>query len=249
MKFLVILAGVLASLLTPSLLRASDVHKSIVAPVIDGEMDTAWQLAEWHPMDNHIVGDVPGADDFSGRYKLLWDQNYLYVLAEITDDVLFDGHPDPREAYWDDDSLEIFIDEDASGGDHLNTHNAFAYHLALDGHVADMGAMRPDGTSEILLLDDHAVSRWKRRADNPKAILWEVAVKLFDDTFDPASSTNKALTLRSGKQIGFMLAYCDNDGSVEREHFMGSHAIEPVDGDKNLGYITADVFGRLTLVP
>ena len=48
--------------------------------------------------------------------------------------------------------------------------------------------------------------------------------------------------------MGFMLAYCDNDGSPEREHFVGSHEITPVNGDKNLGFIDASVFGKITLV-
>lgn len=45
-----------------------------------------------------------------------------------------------------------------------------------------------------------------------------------------------------------MLAYCDNDGSASREHFIGSVAIEPKNGDKNLGYKDAGVFAPLTLV-
>ena len=46
---------------------------------------------------------------------------------------------------------------------------------------------------------------------------------------------------------GFMLAYCDNDGSKEREHFIGSVEIAPKNGDKNRGYIDASVFGKLWL--
>jgi len=49
--------------------------------------------------------------------------------------------------------------------------------------------------------------------------------------------------------MSFMLAYCDNDGSDEREHFIGSHDIEPVNGDKNLCYIDASVFGSIRLGP
>ena len=45
-----------------------------------------------------------------------------------------------------------------------------------------------------------------------------------------------------------MLAYCDNDGSKERESFIGSANIKPVNGSKNLGYITADVFQQLLLI-
>jgi hypothetical protein len=48
--------------------------------------------------------------------------------------------------------------------------------------------------------------------------------------------------------MGFMLAYCDNDNSPEREHFMGSHEVEAINGDKNRGYIDADVFGEIRLV-
>ncbi|WP_417466109.1 sugar-binding protein [Kordiimonas sp.] len=249
MKPTVIFAGVFGWALVSHTVVAEEVRHSAVAPVIDGKIEAVWGQAEWRDMSHHITGSVPEPTDFSGRYKLLWDQDHLYVMAEITDDVLYDRHPDPREAYWDDDCLEIFIDADASGGNHLYTHNAFAYHVALDGHVADMGAQRPEGDAEILLLDDHAISRWRRSAENPDVIVWEVAVRLYGDTFDPALDTSEPLKLEVGKKIGFMLAYCDNDGSETREHFMGSHAIEPVDGDKNLGYITADVFGKLTLVP
>lgn len=51
-----------------------------------------------------------------------------------------------------------------------------------------------------------------------------------------------------GKKLGFMLAYYDNDGSKEREHFIGLTDIKAVNGDKNLGYITADVFQQLLLI-
>jgi hypothetical protein len=227
---------------------AEEAHYSTVAPVIDGTPDAIWEKADWRAMDQLMAGTQPDALDFSGRYKLLWDENHLYLLAEIRDDVLYDSHPDPRDFYWDDDCLEIFIDEDASGGDHLHNHNAFAYHIALDGHVADMGAERADGTSEILLLDDHAVSRWQADTVQPSTYIWEVAIKLHDDNFDPARAENVPVTLMAGKKIGFMVAYCDNDGSKTREHFMGSHTIEPVDGDRNLGYKTASVFGSVTLV-
>ena len=46
--------------------------------------------------------------------------------------------------------------------------------------------------------------------------------------------------------MGFMLAYCDNDGSELREHFVGS---EFAAGDrKDRGWIDAGLFGKLELV-
>jgi hypothetical protein len=48
-------------------------------------------------------------------------------------------HRDPLVQYWDDDCLEIFLDEDFSGGDHQYNHNAFAYHVSLDNQAIDIG--------------------------------------------------------------------------------------------------------------
>ena len=46
--------------------------------------------------------------------------------------------------------------------------------------------------------------------------------------------------------IGFALAYCDNDKSEHREHFIGSVAVEGE--NKNKGWIDAHIFGTLLLV-
>ena len=214
--------------------------------VVDGNgQDAVWADASWQQMDKHMVGSVPDSADFSGRYKLAWDEQRLYLLVEIVDDVLVDSHPDPKVNYWDDDCLEIFLDEDASGGDHLHSYNAFAYHIALDGNVADFSS-KDDG-KQVVLLNDHLESKWTRQADAPHKIVWEVSVKLYPDTFSIAQP-GEPVTLSADKIIGFMLAYCDNDGSETREHFMGSHDIKPVNGDKNRGNIDASVFGKIKLV-
>ena len=76
-----------------------------------------------------------------------------------------------------------------------------------------------------------------------------MALKLYDDTYrHPNVEGIKPVKLVKGKNIGFMLAYCDNDGSKEREHFIGSTNIAPKNGDKNLGYKTADVFDQYVLI-
>jgi hypothetical protein len=193
-----------------------------------------------------MLGEYPSPEDFSGRFTLRWDNEFLYLLAEIQDDVLIDTHPDPKQNYWDDDCLEIFIDEDKSGGDHLFNDNAFAYHIALDNQVVDIGPNHSDGSTNFRILNEHVKSAWKRNESMPFQITWELAIRIYDDSYDDALS-NKPVKLREGKTLGFMVAYCDNDGSPEREHFLGSHKVEPVDGDKNLGYKNASVFDELVL--
>lgn len=213
---------------------------------VNGSADDAvWQKADWHPMNHLMVGSMPSPEDFSGRFKLAWDEGKLYLLVEIVDDVLIDTHPDPTVKYWDDDCLEVFIDADASGGNHQFSYNAFAYHIALDGNVADFGDEN-DGNG-VVLLNDHVTSVWRRDEKAPHTITWEVAIDIYPDTFS-TDKPGEPLVLNSGHVLGFMLAYCDNDGSKTREHFVGSHAITPVNGSKNLGYLDASVFGKITLV-
>ncbi len=233
--------------------RPLQAKKITSAITINGIADDAsWQQASWQPIDKLILGEMPSKDDFSGRFKIMWDENQLYLLVEITDDILFDQHADPLHLYWDDDCLEIFIDEDASGGNHQFNYNAFAYHIALDNQAVDIGKMLPDGSPNFVLLNDHITSQWRRSESSPHRIIWEVSMRVYDDSFTLAkqqgSSKNSAqVALFSGKKMGFMLAYCDNDGSKEREHFISSKDIKAVKGSKNLGYITADVFQKLTL--
>lgn len=70
--------------------------------------------------------------------------------------------------------------------------------------------------------------------------IWEVKISLFDDTYLDGKS-NSTIRLEANKNIGFALAYCDNDTSKTRENFIGSIAVEVQ--DKNQGYINADILG------
>ena len=206
-------------------------------PVVDGiPDDAAWQDGTWVELRHSILETTADADDFSGRYKVVWTPDHLYVLAEITDNVLIDSTPDPLVSYWNDDTLEFFIDEDASGGNHRNNDNAYAYHIALDNQVADIG---PDG--EPLTYPAHVTAMWKRNAKVPNQVYWEARIAIFPEGADTPRK------LSAGETLGFMVAYCDADSTDGRKHFFGDVEIEPVNGDRNLGYIDASVFGKLIL--
>lgn len=261
MRVQLFLLLLMLNFLPTSMVLAFDVPFAAKAPVVDGDpADPAWERAEWVPMEHLMVGSMPEKEDFSGRYKLVWTNDHLYLLAEITDDILYDSHPDPLEQYWDDDTLEIFIDADASGGDHLFNYNAFAYHISLDNQVVDMGPYlseedRQAERANRRLFPEHIQSQWKRSQVEPNKLYWEVKISVigddFQDSYAAGQKPAQAVPLKSGMKMGFMLAYCDSDGKLEgggREHFMGDVEIEPVNGDRNLGYIDASVFGEITLV-
>ncbi len=159
------------------------------------------------------------------------------AVSPPVDDTLIDTHRDPLVQYWDDDCLEIFIDEDYSGGEHQFNHNAFAYHLSLDNQAIDIGTdAKPRNYTH------HVDSRWQQRGNK---IVWEVAIDIYTDDYVDGADDNEPISLTAGKVIGLMVAYCDNDGSELRENFIGSESV-PF-GPKDRGWIDAGLFGALVL--
>lgn len=213
--------------------------KSAQALTVDGVADEAiWQEAKWQDIANRWLGPEYSAEDFQGRYKVVWTTNKIYLLGEFVDDILIDTHRDPLVQYWDDDCLEIFLDEDFSGGDHQFNHNAFAYHMSLDNQAIDIG------TGKVARSYSHHVeSRWKQQGGK---IIWELAIDIYAADYQDDSDSNTPLSLSAGKILGLMVAYCDNDGSELRENFIGSEAVPS--GPKDRGWIDAGLFGALVLV-
>lgn len=215
--------------------------KADEAPVIDGVADeNCWEDAEWGEISSLWIGAAEASpDDFSGRYKIVWTEEKLYYLLEITDNVLSDVWEDPLQNYWQDDCLELFIDEDNSGGDHECTYNAFAYHIALDYQAVDYGiTCRPQLFSNHLSI---------MRTSSGNVHTWEVAMDVYTSLYNDIFGTNSPKAeLKANKLIGYANAYCDDDGQGVREHFYGSIDIQGE--DKNRAYRDASVFGDLMLV-
>ena len=213
------------------------VNKTEVQPTIDGiANESVWSNAEWLPINQLWLGDTYSKADFQGRYKLTWTEDALYLLAEITDDALRDVYKDPLKNWWDEDCLEVFIDEDNSGGNHQYNYNAFAYHIDLEGNVVDVTPNK-----EGKLYNSHVESK---RLTKGNITTWEVKISLFDDTYID-DGINIPVKLKANKNIGFALAYCDNDTSEHRENFIGSIYVEG--NDKDRGWIDANIFGTLLL--
>jgi hypothetical protein len=209
------------------------------APTVDGVAEEAiWQRARWHEITHRWLGPEYSAEDFQGRFKVVWTPKKIYILGELVDDILFDGHRDPLVQYWDDDCLEIFLDEDYSGGNHQYNHNAFAYHMSLDNQAIDIGTDKlPHSYSH------HVQSRWRQHGNK---IVWELAIDVYTDDYVDGSDKNVPVKLSAGKVMGLMLAWCDNDGSKLRENFIGSESAPGEEKDR--AWKDAGLFGSLVLV-
>lgn len=218
--------------------QLTKVYKATETPTVDGIADeTIWKNSKWLPIDQLWLGNHYTPEDFEGRYKLAWTKDALFLLAEIKDDILRDVYKDPLKRWWDEDCLEIFVDENNSGGNHQYNHNAFAYHVDLEGNVVDV-----NHTKEGKLYNSHVTSV---RQTNGNSTIWEAKILLFDDSYTD-DKNNQPVKLRPHKNIGFALAYCDNDNSEYRENFIGSIAVKG--NDKDRGWIDANIFGTLILV-
>lgn len=249
-------------------------------PIIDGNMnDPAWENAQWNPInylwmpyDNNpaYLGDHKlwdGQNDFSGRFKTVWSptENLLYVLAEITDDVFVDGYVAPQNGYPNYDILEVFIDEDRSGGEHVydgiphkgttpcpdcNAENAFAYHMAVpkpaDGEVSkNLSAMDIQGnkTSPKPDYKSHFPEFSMKKTGNK--YVYEFSLTVYNDTYVHSNPSASVSQLYTGKVMGLSVAYCDNDdpgeSPLKRDHFFGSVYIPQL--NQNDHWINADWFG------
>lgn len=215
-----------------------DAPRAVTAPVIDGVADAIWDAAPWAPIDVYWLGaQRPSAQDFSGRYKAMWNAGNLFLLFDITDDVLFDNWTNPLEHYWDDDSVEIFLDENKNGGNHQFNTSAWAYHVSILGDVIDF-----TNSNSAKLLNSHITTR---KVSVGGKHLWEMSLRVYGENYNDAT-TNTPLTLFAGKQMGFSACYNDNDSSAQRESMVGSVDTQGHKSDQ--GYINASVFGSMTLV-
>lgn len=212
--------------------------KATVVPVIDGVAEAQWDKAAWAPIDVFWLGSQrPGAQDFSGRYKAMWDAANLYLLFDITDDVLLDATANPLERYWDDDSVEIFIDENKNGGNHQYNTSAWAYHVSTRGDNIDF-----TNTTSPQLLNSHITVR---RISVGTKHMWEMSVRIYGENYND-NTANTPVSLFAEKLMGFSACYNDNDASAQRESMMGSVDTQ---GHKNdMGYKDASVFGTMRLI-
>jgi hypothetical protein len=245
-------------------------------PVIDGHgNDDCWQNISWQSIDQVWIpwgGTIPD-DDYSGRYKIAWSQeeNLLYFLVEIEDDYFVDGYQFGQTAdIYHYDIIEVFIDEDHSGGLHVfdgtgsvaqqygsNAENAFAYHMycpfpdpgktATALYVGDL-----DGTGWSDAQSPNYASHFPAFAMvlNNHTAVREFSLIVYDDTYENNRADQSRVQLVEGKVIGLSLACCDNDGVDEnpktRDNFFGSVAVP--EQKYNDHWMDAGGFGTVKLI-
>ncbi|MBN9121230.1 MAG: carbohydrate-binding family 9-like protein [Planctomycetes bacterium] len=86
--------------------------------VIDGDLkDKAWEVAPWTDAFVDIEGDKKPEPRFRTRAKMLWDDEALYIAAELEEPHLWGTLREHDSVIFRDNDFEVFLDPD--GDNHL----------------------------------------------------------------------------------------------------------------------------------
>lgn len=109
-----------------------------VAPLIDGRpADVCWNQAPWTHWFTDIEGDKKPAPTQNTRVKMLWDNQHLYILAELQEEHLWATLSQRESVIYYDNDFEVFLDPDG------DNHHYFELEINALGTEWDLFLNRP----------------------------------------------------------------------------------------------------------
>lgn len=91
---------------------------------IDGQLtEAAWANAPWTSDFQDIEGSVKPRPRFRTRAKMLWDENYFYIAAELEGPHIWGTLTNHDAVIFQDNDFEVFIDPDG------DTHDYFEFEM------------------------------------------------------------------------------------------------------------------------
>ncbi|MFY0626901.1 MAG: lamin tail domain-containing protein [Reichenbachiella sp.] len=157
-------------------------------PVIDGVIDASWDAIDFESIDRNNAGTISSQEDLSGKFKMSWDTNNLYLIVLVKDDVF---HSDMESNVWNEDGIEIFIDSDNSKNSSFGT-NDFQFQL----RYADASAYEVSHGDVTGVVSQQVVSN--------DTIFYEMSIPLSLLDLDGNSIVN-------GQLLGFDIHINDDD--------------------------------------
>ncbi|HYV93946.1 MAG TPA: carbohydrate-binding family 9-like protein [Chitinophagales bacterium] len=104
----------------------------------DGSLDEpSWQQAQWTEFFTDIEGERKPAPAFKTRCKMLWDDQHLYIAAELEEPNIWATLSLHDQIVFHDNDFELFIDPDCDG------HNYFEIEINALKTIFDLFMPRP----------------------------------------------------------------------------------------------------------
>lgn len=99
-------------------------RRSPVSLEIDGRLDKAeWAIADWTTDFVDIEGDIRPKPRFRTRAKMLWDDQYFYIGAELEEPHIWATLTEHDSVIFHDNDFEVFIDPDG------DNHNYYEFEI------------------------------------------------------------------------------------------------------------------------
>lgn len=114
--------------------------------VIDGVLDErAWTDARWSQPFMDIEGDRMPQPQFRTRMKIIWDDQYLYIGAEMEEPHLWATLTQKNSVIYRDHDFEVFVDPNA------DNHNYYEFEVNAFNTIWELRMIRPyrDGGPNI----------------------------------------------------------------------------------------------------
>jgi hypothetical protein len=159
-----------------------------------GKSRNGLQIATPNRLASVINGTIHGSRDLSAAWRSSWDDQNLYVKVNIIDD----RHVKDSAKPWADDSIEIYIDADASRKSRYDGWNDFQLTYRLNDQRLTLGGRTP--SKKI-----HAVKH--RMVKLPNGYQLETTI--------PWNTLN--VRPKSGHRVGFDIQVNDDDSGDQRD--------------------------------
>jgi len=107
-------------------------------PYVDGRLnDAAWKSAEWTGWFEDIEGNLKPLPRFKTRVKMLWDDYYLYIGAELEEPHVWATLVKRDTVIFRDNDFEVFIDPDG------DSHEYYEFEMNALNTVWDLLLKKP----------------------------------------------------------------------------------------------------------
>jgi len=123
-------------LFTPA--RSYVVYQAVNDIIINGKaVEPSWNLAEWSEEFVDIEGTKKPEPKHKTRMKMLWDDKYLYILAELEEPHIWSYYEKHDLIVFEENDFEVFIDPDD------DTHNYFEIEINARNTIFDLFMAKP----------------------------------------------------------------------------------------------------------
>jgi len=113
-------------------------YRTSLPLVIDGKPDeSVWEKASWTEYFGDIEGELKPDPLYKTRAKMLWDDNYLYIAAELEEPEVCARLRQRDTVIFYDNDFEVFIDPDG------DTHNYYEFEMNAFGTEWDLLLTKP----------------------------------------------------------------------------------------------------------